>query len=77
MRSGLPTPAKRAVQASGRQRELVGAVAEIVARVPRAAVEVKVAIRIARDTIVGCMDLRAQSGYIESDGTSRCHWASS
>ena len=68
MRSGLPTPAKRAVQTSGSERELVGVVAEVFGRVARAAVKVKIAAGVARDTVVGCKDLRAQSGNVESNG---------
>ena len=57
----------------GQQRELVGVVPEIVGRVARAAVKVKIATGIARDTVVGCKDLRAQPGDVESDGACCCH----
>ena len=57
----------------GQQRELGGVVAEIVGRVPRAAVKVKIAAGIARDSIVGREDLCAQPGDVESDGAGGGH----
>jgi hypothetical protein len=35
--------------------------------------KVKIAAGVARDTIVGRKDLRAQPGNVESDGACGCH----
>ena len=68
MRSGLPDAGEARRACVGQQRELVGVVPEVVGRVARAAVKVKIATGVARDAVVGREHLCAQPGDVESDG---------
>ena len=61
----------------GQQRELVGVVTEVICRIARAAVKVKIATGVAGDAVVSREYLRTQPCNVESDGACCCHgWLS-